>query len=104
MTTDTAAALRATEIEASVLMMAKHRVDGVYERDPNIDPNASKFEFLTYRQALEKRLGVMDATALSLCEENDMPIIVFDLLDEGSVQRIVRGEKLGSMVAAKRPV
>ena len=104
MTTDTAAALRATEIEARVLLMAKHRVDGVYESDPNINPGASKFDFLTYREALEKRLAVMDATALSLCEENNIPIVVFNLLNEGSIQRVIKGERLGSMVAESRPV
>ena len=103
MTTDTAAALRATEIEARVLLMAKHRVDGVYESDPNIDPRATKFEFLTYREAMEKRLAVMDTTALSLCEENKIPIVVFNLLNEGSIQRVIKGERLGSMVAESRP-
>jgi uridylate kinase len=102
MTTDTAAALRATEIEANVLLMAKHRVDGVYASDPNVDPDALRFEFLTYRDALDRRLGVMDTTALSLCEENKIPIIVFDLFTEGSIQRIVSGERLGSLVAEQR--
>ena len=103
MTTDTAAALRATEIDARVLLMAKHQVDGVYASDPNVDPNASKIEFLTYREAFDMRLEVMDTTALSLCEENKIPIVVFDLFVEGSIQRIVSGERLGSMVAESRP-
>ena len=102
MTTDTAAALRATEIEANVLLMAKHRVDGVYASDPNVDPDALRFEFLTYRDALDRRLGVMDTTALSLCEENKIPIVVFDLFTEGSIQRIVSGERVGSLVAEQR--
>jgi len=102
MTTDTAAALRATEIDAKILLMAKHAVDGVYASDPNVNPDASKFEFLTYRDALEKRLEVMDATALSLCMENNVPIIVFDLFAPGSIQRIISGEKLGSLVAASQ--
>jgi uridylate kinase len=102
MTTDTAAALRATEIEANVLLMAKHRVDGVYASDPNVDPDAPRLDFLTYRDALDRRLGVMDTTALSLCEENKIPIVVFDLFTEGSIQRIVSGERIGSLVAERR--
>lgn len=102
MTTDTAAALRATEIDAKILLMAKHAVDGVYASDPNVNPDASKFEFLTYRDALEKRLEVMDTTALSLCMENNVPIIVFDLFAPGSIQRIISGEKLGSLIAASQ--
>ena len=100
MTTDTAAALRAIEIEAKVLLMAKHEVDGIYAADPNVDPEAPKFEFLTYREVMDKRLEVMDTTALSLCEENDVPIVVFDLFAENSIQRIISGEQLGSLVAA----
>lgn len=99
-TTDTGAALRAVEIGADVLLMAKNDVDGVYEDDPKINPNAKKLEHLTYFQALEKRLGVMDTTALSLCMDNDVPIIVFDLFQAGSLQRIVRGEALGSVVSS----
>ena len=82
MTTDTAAALRAVEIEANVLLMAKYSVDGVYGTDPNIDPDAKMLDFLTYQEALERRLGVMDATALSLCMENRLPIRVFDMTRE----------------------
>ena len=100
MTTDTAAALRAIEIEAKVLLMAKHEVDGIYAADPNVDPEAPKFEFLTYREVMDNRLEVMDTTALSLCEENDVPIVVFDLFAENSIQRIISGEQLGSLVAA----
>jgi uridylate kinase len=99
MTTDTAAALRALEIEAKILLMAKYQVDGVYASDPNVDPSASKFEFVTYREAMDKRLRVMDTTALSLCMENSLPIVVFDLFVPGSLQRIVAGERLGSLVA-----
>ena len=99
-TTDTGAALRAVEIGADVLLMAKNNVDGVYEEDPNLYPNAKKLEHLTYFQALEKRLGVMDTTALSLCMDNEVPIIVFDLFEAGSLQRIVRGEALGSVVSS----
>ncbi len=98
MTTDTAAALRAIEIEAKVLLMAKNNVDGVYASDPNVDPNATKIEFISHREALEKRLGVMDATALSLCMDNDLPIIVFDLFTKSNLENIMLGERIGSMV------
>ena len=101
MTTDTAAALRAIEVGAEVLLMAKHNVDGVYAADPQLNPDAPRFEFLTYLEALEMRLGVFDSTALSLCMENNLPIIVFDLFDSGSLERIVNGERLGSLVAAE---
>ena len=101
MTTDTAAALRAIEIDANVLLMAKHGVDGVYDADPNCYPEASKFDFLTYREVMEKRLQVMDTTALSLCEENEVPVVVFNLFVENSIQRIINGENLGSLVATK---
>ena len=103
MTTDTAAALRAVESEANVLLMAKHQVDGVYASDPNVDPEARKLEFVTYQDVLVKRLGVMDITALSLCMENNVPIVVFDLFDTGSIQRILSGERLGSLVASTQP-
>lgn len=100
-TTDTAAALRAIEIESKVLIMAKHNANGVYESDPNLNPDAVKFDFITHQEALEKRLGVMDSTALSLCMENDLPIVVFDLFEPGSLERIIRGEKVGSLVASE---
>ena len=104
MTTDTAAALRVTEIDAEILLMAKHDVDGVYESDPNTNPNASRLDFITYRDAITKRLGVMDTTALSLCEENTIPIVVFDLFVEGSIERIISGERVGSLVAETDPI
>ena len=104
MTTDTAAALRVTEIDAEILLMAKHGVDGVYESDPNTNPKASRLDFITYRDAITKRLGVMDTTALSLCEENNIPIVVFDLFVEGSIQRILSGERVGSLVAESNPI
>ncbi len=99
-TTDTGAALRAVEIGADVLLMAKHNVDGVYEDDPRTNPDAKKLAHITYFQALERRLGVMDTTALSLCMDNEVPIIVFDLFQAGNLQRIVRGEALGSVVSS----
>ncbi len=98
MTTDTAAALRAIEIGADVLLMAKHGVDGVYDADPNKEPGAKRFERLSYMEAIRRRLEVMDSTALSLCMENDLPIIVFDLTAPDSVVRAVRGERIGTHV------
>ncbi len=99
-TTDTAASLRALEIEADVLLMAKNRVDGVYDADPNRDVNARKFDHLTYMEALERRLTVMDSTALSLCMDNKLPIIVFDLTDEGNLLRLVEGDRtVGTLVS-----
>jgi uridylate kinase len=99
-TTDTAASLRALEIGADVLLMAKNRVDGVYDADPNKDPNARKFDRLTYMEALERRLRVMDSTALSLCMDNKLPIIVFDLTGEGNLLRLVEGDRtVGTMVS-----
>ena len=102
MTTDTAAALRAVEIEANVLLMAKYSVDGVYGADPNIDPAAKMHEFVTYQEALERRLGVMDATALSLCMENRLPIRVFDMTAPENLIRIMAGEAIGSLVSDTR--
>jgi uridylate kinase len=98
MTTDTAAALRAIEIDAEVLLVAKNKVDGVYDADPLKHPSAKKFERLTHSQALKLRLQVMDATAFSLCRENKLPIIIFDLQSSKSVERAVRGESIGTLV------
>ena len=104
MTTDTAAALRAIEIEAEVLLMAKNRVDGVYDADPKVVPGARRFETLGYIEAINRRLEVMDSTALSLCMENALPIIVFDLSAPGSILRAVRGEKIGTSVGGQETV
>ena len=101
MTTDTTASLRAVEIGAKVLLMAKHDVDGVYASDPHVDPDAAKLDFVTYADALGRRLKVMDSTAISLCMENNLPIIVFDLFQPGSIENIIMGERLGSLVAAE---
>ena len=99
-TTDTAASLRALEIGADVLLMAKNRVDGVYDADPNQHPGAHKFDHLTYMEALERRLRVMDSTALSLCMDNRLPIIVFDLTQEGNLARLVEGDRgVGTLVS-----
>ena len=98
MTTDSAAALRAVEINASILLMAKHEVDGVYSADPRIHPDATKIDSLTYEDALTRRLEVMDSTALTMCMENEVPILVFDIFDKGSLRRVVRYETVGSLV------
>ncbi|MDO8490380.1 MAG: UMP kinase [Dehalococcoidia bacterium] len=98
MTTDTAAALRAIEIGVDVLLMGKHRVDGIYDVDPLRHPNAKKFEKITHMEAINRRLEVMDSTALSLCMENSLPIIVFDVLGERAIERVVAGEAGGTLV------
>ena len=97
-TTDTGAALRALEIEADVLLMAKNDVDGVYDKDPKLDDSAVRYENISYLDAIEKRLKVMDSTALSLCMEYSIPIVVFDLSKKGNLNRIVSGEKVGTLV------
>ncbi|MFC2021183.1 UMP kinase [Chloroflexota bacterium] len=99
MTADTAAALRAIEIEAEVLLMTKNNVDGIYDADPQKYPDAKKFDSLSYLDALNRRLQVMDATALTLCLENKLPIIVFDLQTKNSIERAVVGEPIGTLVS-----
>ncbi len=100
MTTDTAAALRAIEIKAEVLLMAKNKVDGVYTADPRKDPSAKKLEHLDHREALKMGLHVMDATAFSLCMENNLPIVVFDLHAADSIKRAVARERIGTVVSS----
>ncbi len=97
-TTDSAAALRANEIHAEVLLKATS-VDGVYSADPAREPDAELLTQLTYQQVLERRLRVMDAAAISLCRDNDLPIIVFRLMEPGNIRRVVCGEKVGSRVS-----
>jgi uridylate kinase len=99
-TTDTAAALRANELGCEVLLKAT-KVDGVYSADPQTNPDAQRFAELTYMQVLEKNLRVMDGTAITLCMENDLPITVFDLFEEGNLERVVRGEALGTTIRSK---
>ncbi len=99
-TTDTAAALRAMEVGADVIMKAT-KVDGVYSADPIKDPSAVKFDNLTYLDVLQKNLKVMDATAISLCMDNNMPIIVFNLNVPGNIRKIVAGEPLGTLVTGR---
>ncbi|MDE2764870.1 MAG: UMP kinase [Chloroflexota bacterium] len=101
MTTDTTAALRAVEIDADALLMAKHRVDGVYDADPLKHPAAKRFEWIEHIDLLNRRLEVMDSTALSLCMENDLPIHVFDIFQPGSTARLVRGEQVGTLISAQ---
>jgi uridylate kinase len=97
-TTDTAAALRAVEVHAEVILMAKNGVEGVYSADPAIDPAAEFLPELTHMEALERRLRVMDSTALALCMENKLPINVFNMGDEENIDRIVSGERVGTLV------
>lgn len=95
--TDTAAALRAAEIDAEVILLAK-KVDGVYDSDPNLNPAAQKFESLSFIDVLNRQLGVMDSTATSLCMDNDISILVFGLDDPENIKRAVMGEKIGTLV------
>jgi uridylate kinase len=97
-TTDTAAALRALEIGADAILMAKHAVEGVLEGDPRIDPDAELVPELTHLQAIERGLRVMDTTALSLCMDNGLPIYVFALA-EGNIRRVVHGERVGTIIS-----
>jgi uridylate kinase len=96
-TTDTAAALRAMEVKAEVLLKAT-KVDGIFSADPEVDKNAVRYEEVTYREVLQKRLKVMDSTAISLCMDNDLPIIVFNMNRPGNIRRVILGEKVGSIV------
>lgn len=96
--TDTTAALRAAEIEAEVILMAKNKVDGVYTADPYQDETAEKLEQLTYLDVLNRNLGVMDSTASSLCMDNNIPLIIFAITEPGNIKRVVLGEKIGTTV------
>jgi uridylate kinase len=98
-TTDTAAALRALEIHAEALLMAKNAVEGVYDADPNTTPDALFLPEITHHEAIERRLQVMDSTALSLCMDNALPIYVFNVDDERNIDRIVCGERVGTVVS-----
>jgi uridylate kinase len=97
-TTDTAAALRALEINADAILMAKHGTAGVYGNDPRIDPDAEFLPELTHREAIERGLKVMDTTALSLCMDNNLPIYVFALAD-GNIRRVIAGERIGTIIS-----
>ena len=101
-TTDTAASLRAMEIGADVILKASHTVDGVYDRDPMREPNARRFDHLTYIEVLQQNLKVMDSTAISMCMDHDLPIIVFNLRKPGNIKRAVMGEPIGTRVESGR--
>ncbi len=98
-TTDTAAALRAAELGCDVILMAKNGVDGIYTADPRRDPTAVKFEKLTYLDAINRGLQVMDSTALTFCMDNKLPIVVFNMFEPGTAARIIAGESLGTLVS-----
>ncbi|MDL4840093.1 UMP kinase [Aquibacillus rhizosphaerae] len=99
--TDTTAALRAAEIEAEVILMAKNNVDGVYTDDPKINKDATKYTELSYLEVLNEGLGVMDSTASSLCMDNHIPLLVFSISEEGNIKRAVLGEKIGTIIRGK---
>lgn len=96
--TDTTAALRAAEIEADVILMAKNNVDGVYSADPKTDVDAVKYEELSYFEVIQQGLQVMDSTASTLCMDNDIPLVVFSIMENGNIKRAVLGEKIGTVV------
>ncbi|AYA75447.1 UMP kinase [Bacillus sp. Y1] len=100
--TDTTAALRAAEIEAEVILMAKNNVDGVYSADPRIDKTAKKYDELSYLDVLKEGLAVMDSTASSLCMDNDIPLLVFSIMEKGNIKRAVMGESIGTIVRGKK--
>jgi uridylate kinase len=97
--TDTTAAQRALEIHAEEILMGKNGVDGVYDSDPKVNPDAVKFDALEYDEVLARDLKVADATAITLCRDNKLPILVFELLTEGNIARAVKGEKIGTLVS-----
>jgi uridylate kinase len=97
-TTDTAASLRAAEMNVDIILMAKNKVDGVYDSDPNINPNAVKFENISFKDVIRNDLKVMDTSALSLCRDNNIPIVVFDFTQKGAMSKIIMGENIGTVV------
>ncbi len=103
-TTDTAAALRALELSVDILLMGKNQVDGVYSDDPRLNPDAQRYTQVSYQEALERNLRVMDQPALSLCRENNMPILVFDLSEDGAVVDAVEGRPVGTLVTSGESV
>jgi uridylate kinase len=100
--TDTTSALRANEIKADVILMAKNGVDGVYSADPKKDPTATKYDQLTYMDLLEKGLQVMDSTATSMCMDNHMELVVFNMNEKGNIMRAVKGEKIGTIIKGEK--
>ncbi|WP_050181422.1 UMP kinase [Domibacillus robiginosus] len=99
--TDTTAALRAAEIEAEVILMAKNNVDGVYSADPKVDKDAVKYKELSYLDVIKEGLAVMDSTASSLCMDNDIPLVVFSVTEKGNIKRVVLGDNIGTIVRGK---
>lgn len=97
-TTDTTSTLRALELGADVVLMAKNKVDGVYDSDPRKNPDAQLIKDITHLQVVEQRLEVMDATALTLCMDKGLPIVVFDIFQEGNLERLFRGERVGTLI------
>ena len=100
-TTDTTSTLRALEIGADVVLMAKNAVDGVYDSDPRKNPDARRYDQLTHMDVVEQRLEVMDATALTLCMDKGLPIVVFDIFEEGNLARLFRGERVGTLIQSR---
>ncbi|MBQ3199516.1 MAG: UMP kinase [Firmicutes bacterium] len=100
--TDTTAALRAAEMEADAILMAKKGVDGVYDSDPKLNPNAKKYETLDFLEVLNQGLQVMDSTAASLCMDNGIPLVVFNLETPGNIMRVVKGERIGTIVGGAK--
>ena len=98
MPTDTAAALRAAEVQAEIILMAKQGVDGVYSADPKLDPNATRYDTLSYDEAIQRNLRVMDQTAVALCRDNELPIVVFDMSVSGNIRRVASGDPIGTKV------
>jgi uridylate kinase len=99
-TTDTAATLRALEIGADVVLMAKNKVDGVYDSDPRKNPDAKKFDTLSHHEVVSKRLEVMDATAITLCMDKKLPIVVFDMFCQGNLEKLLQGEHVGTLISS----
>lgn len=99
-TTDTAAALRAAELGVDAILMAKNQIDGVYDADPRSSPDAVKYETLSYQDVLERNLRVMDASAVALCRDNDLPIVVFNVQEDGNIQRAARGDSIGTLICS----
>lgn len=98
-TTDSAASLRAMEIGAEIILKASHHVDGVYDRDPMVDPDAKRFDHLTYIEILKRSLKIMDSTAISMCMDHNLPVLVFNLQKVGNIKRAILGERIGTLVS-----
>jgi uridylate kinase len=99
-TTDTAAALRAAEIKADAILMAKNKIDGIYDDDPRTNPDAKRFDTISFDSLLRLGLKVMDPAAVSLCQQNNIPIVVFDFARSGSIEKIITGDRVGTLVGA----